>query len=320
MSPKILVYGWYNQGNLGDDLFVDAFKNLFPQFEFRFTNHITNDHLKDIDAVFLGGGSLLDGALKIKGESTFEDLKKLKIFYLGVGSETAFHPSHLELFKVAKLIAIRSKVNLDELINLNFNTIVIPDLIYSLPPIGVVEKMDKSILFVPNIYTIPSWNDPHWKHVHWDIFKLEVPQVLDELIQDGYQVDFLPMCINPDLNDSFAAIEILNRMKRRKNCRLLDKPADFQSAIQVFSKYQAVITQRFHGAILAELAGTPSLTIHHHDKLKNVNGISMSYYGLHKAKLVEKLRETFNQKETGVLPIDRNIFMSLSKKVVNLLE
>ncbi len=320
MSPKILVYGWYNKGNLGDDLFVDAFRTLFPRFEFVFTDKITSDHLKGIDAVFLGGGSFLDSPLKYKGESTFEELKRLKIFYLGVGSETIFHPTHLELLKVAKLIAIRSKANLDELINLNFNTIVIPDLIFSLPPIEPVEKIDKSILVVPNVYTIPLWDDPHWKHVSWDFFKTEMCQTLDELIRDGYKIDFLPMCVNPDLNDNFAIIELVNRMRHRKSCRLLDKPTDYQSAVQVFSKYQAVITQRFHGAILADLAGTPSFTIHHHDKLKNVNGISASYYGISKPILIEKLRQTFNQKETGVLPIDRNIFMSLSKRVVNLLE
>lgn len=320
MSLKILVYGWYNQGNLGDDLFIDAFRNLFPQFEFRFTDCITNDHLKDIDAVFLGGGSFLDESLKVKDESTFEELKKLKLFYLGVGSETVFHSTHLELFKVAKLIAIRSKVNLDQLINLNFNTIVIPDIIYSLPVIESTERFNKSILFVPNIYTVPLWDDSHCKHISWDFFKTEMSQLLDELIRDGYKVDFLPMCVNSELNDNFAAIEIVNRMRRRKECRLLEKPVDFQTAIQVFSRYEAVVTQRYHGAVLAELAGTPSLTIHHHDKLKNVKGVTTSYYGLSKSVLLEKLHQTFNQKETPVLPIDRDIFVNLSKKVVNLLE
>jgi hypothetical protein len=46
---NILVYGWYNHSNLGDDLFEDAFKNLFPDYNFKFQDYIDEKSLKNIE-------------------------------------------------------------------------------------------------------------------------------------------------------------------------------------------------------------------------------------------------------------------------------
>jgi len=319
MSPKILVYGWYNQGNLGDDLFVDAFKNLFPRFEFVFTDHIASSHLKDVDAVFFGGGSFLGESLKVTDPSTFEALKKLKIFYIGVGAETSFSPMHDELLRLAKLVAVRNLRSLDNLKGINDNVILIPDLVYSLPIVSNEQKISKSVLVIPNISVVPLWDDRHWKHVSWDFFKTELSQLLDELVNEGYTINFLPMCINDQLNDHYASIEILNRMKFRSDKWLLNKPSSFNSAIKTLSQYEIIITQRYHGAVLAELAGTPCLTIHHHDKLKNVKGPTLPYYGISKSKLVEEINRTLQLKVANVLPLDRNVFANLTQIVIGLM-
>src|SRR5271163_1304539 len=128
---KVLVYGWYYQGNIGDDLFMESFRHLFPDFEFIFTENINSDKLKDVDAVFFGGGSfLLDRPLIT--EDALKILKSKKIFYLGVGVEVDIHPIHIELMSSALMIATRSKNQIDKLRLLNKNVSYIPDLIYSL--------------------------------------------------------------------------------------------------------------------------------------------------------------------------------------------
>src|SRR5579864_6412775 len=104
---KVLVYGFYHQGNLGDDLFVEAFQHLFPNVDFNFTESIDVDKLRDVDAVFFGGGSFLLERPNIT-EAALEVLKKKKVFYLGVGVEADIHPVYMELMSRALLIATRS--------------------------------------------------------------------------------------------------------------------------------------------------------------------------------------------------------------------
>jgi Polysaccharide pyruvyl transferase len=313
-STKVLVHGWYDQNNLGDDCFIDAFKFLFPNFNFTFTNYITNNQLQDIDAVFLGGGSFLGEPLSIEA-SAFSELKKCKIFYLGVGTETDIHSNHKELLNLAQLIAIRTPDYLDKMLAINNNVIVIPDLVYCLTPQKADYKIVKSVLIIPNIAVVPAWNDPHWKHAAWEYFKNEFAQFVEELFISGYTVKFLPMCVNNSHDDGAAAYEIVNRMSRRRKHFFLEKSDDFYSATYLISQYSAVITQRYHGIILSDLAQVPHMSIYHHDKLKNASKINLSYYGISKGILWENFNKINLMKDTSILPIDRDIFKVLIQKV-----
>lgn len=315
---KVLVYGWYNQNNLGDELFKDAFNNLFPEFEFVFTDYIRVEHLKNIDAIFIGGGSLVGEPLRLASNVCLDDVKKHKIFYIGVGAETGFHPdTHGKLLPLAQLVALRSSTNFDSIKNENPNTIVINDLVYSLQSNKVDVKKPNSVLVIPNILVVPKWNSPHWKHASWEFFKTEFAQYLDDLLDKKYTVDFLPFCVNNSWNDCFVAGELISRLSNIKEKCLLDKPADLESAVQTISSYQMVITQRYHGAILADIAETPCLTIHHHDKLKNTIGSQLSYYACNKGRLWEETNNLL--KNTAILPIDRNIYTSLRQTIIKLL-
>jgi polysaccharide pyruvyl transferase WcaK-like protein len=315
VNPTVLVYGWYHQGNLGDDLFVEAFKRIFPSFNFVFTDKIKNHHLQDVDVVFFGGGSFLGEPLKTSRALDFELLKQKSIMYIGVGAETDIHPDHQRLLPLAKLIALRSYAGYDNLKRLNDNIMVITDLVYSLHSPLAISKIPNSILFIPNIAVVPKWNDPHWQHAAWDYFKIEMAQLLDSFIDNDYTVKFLPYCINGKLNDCYAAAEIINRMKGIEKNSILDKPANLQSAIDLMSKHRIIITQRYHGMILADMARTPCLTIAHHDKLKDSSRSHLSYYGCSKNLLMKEINDLLTGKVSSVLPIDRNIFTELRQRV-----
>jgi polysaccharide pyruvyl transferase WcaK-like protein len=315
-TKNILVYGWYYQGNLGDDLFMEAFRSLFPNFNFTFVNQITIHDLQNIDAVFVGGGSFLGEPLNISNVEAWDTLCRQKIFYLGVGAETEIDGSHLQLMSLAKLIAIRSSFTLDKVKEININTIVIPDLVYYLRSIRSNFKINNSLLVLPNISVVPTWDEPHWKHAAWDYFKTEFAQFLDELIvQEGLTLNFLPLCTNFELNDELAASEIVGRMVRRNNQYFLEKKETSQSVIELMSRYSVVITQRYHGIVLAKMGCAPCLTIHHHDKLKNSQGPNISYFGLTKDKLREQFDQARNINVASILPIDRDIFVPLQRMV-----
>jgi polysaccharide pyruvyl transferase WcaK-like protein len=322
MSKKILVYGWYHKSNIGDDLFIDAFQNLFPEFEFSFVDKFIVSDIEQSDAIFIGGGSFLYDAPK-GDPKAIQLLKNKPIFYIGVGSETQYHEVHLSLMKVAKLIAIRNTDGFSRIkTSINSNVIVIPDIIYSLHHKVINDQaIDKSILVLPNITLVPQNSDPHWKFAAWEYFKSEFSQFLDVLIDTGYKLDFFSMCNNKKACDSWAAIEIINKMKFKNSDWLLPQASGITEVSKVFSKYQSIITQRFHGIILSEMLNIPYIALHHHDKLKgnDVNrGTFISYYNVNKNKLLDEFF-LLNSKNNKILPIECDMFTDLKNKVLSII-
>lgn len=322
MKPNVLVYGWYNQGNIGDELFKEAFSTLFPDYNLVFTSRIKPALLEDASAVFIGGGSFLYAPLNI-AVGALELLKKKKIFYIGVGLETVIHPEHLELMAQAKLIATRSPDKLSFVQTINQNSIAIPDIVYSLK--SRIQKKDiipESVLVIPNISIVPQHTDPYWKHASWGYFKSEFAQFLDALVQEKKTIKFLAMCQNAKSDDHWASVEIINHMQNRAAGYLLDTNCDnIESITSIISQYEYVITQRFHGIVLSELLRVPYLSICHHDKLKFSSpgtGIFIPYYGLSKELLSNSL-VTVSHNFPKLLPIEDNIFEGLSKSVSSLI-
>lgn len=320
---KILVYGWYHQLNIGDDLFVQAFQKLFPNYQFVFHDHINMGNLQDVDAVFFGGGSFLLERPHVTSEA-WALLKTKPIFYIGVGCEAEIGPAHMELIKQAKLIATRSLDQVDRLKMLNPNTMWIPDLVYCLQSdIVLSPKKNRSVLVMPNISVVPHNLDPYWKHASWSHFKSEFAQFLDGLVADDYHLDFLSMCRGAKDNDDWAAGEIIGHMAHREKYIVQDQPSGIEQVTRLMSRYSLVITQRFHGIVLAEMTRTPYIAIHHHDKLKYTipcSGSFVSYYNCSKHTLADTFDRTIKMKFPSTLPIESNIFETLSSKVMGLVE
>lgn len=284
--PKVLIYGYYGKGNLGDDLFRDAFRNLLGGVEFSFVDHLRATEVAAADAVVIGGGSLLDGPLAIDADAR-PLLATKRLLYVGVGGETEIHADHVGLLRGASLVAIRGPAGIDRLRALCPRVLVTPDIVYALQD-HVPETSRAGVLFLPNIGLVPGGGDAHWKHAAWDYFKSETAQFIDELIDSGVDVAFTAMSRNDGQHDDFAAVEIMNKMRHRGHRRILAAPLTYAAAIGMFSRFRVVFTQRLHGAILADLARTPAVVVAHHDKLHRDGYVS--YWGINKASLQNAYR------------------------------
>jgi polysaccharide pyruvyl transferase WcaK-like protein len=323
MPTKVLVYGWYRQGNIGDDLFIAAYRHLFPQLDFVFSEIIEQNHLKDVEAVFFGGGSFLLDRPNITNEALLS-LKDKKIFYIGVGVEGAVHPIHYDLMKQALLIAIRSPDQLERVRHINQNTMVIPDLVYSLQSqVKKSSKIERSVLVIPNIVVVPHTDDLHWKHAAWSYFKSEFTQFLDWLIDNSYSPQLFGMCHAARQEDDWVSAELISQMSHRhKRLFLVERPNGLAEITALMSSYDTIITQRFHGIVLAEMLRTPYVAIHHHDKLKfaqPASGKFLSYYNVSKHNFIDAFSSARKMNYDHVLPIEQDIFETLVKKVYNLL-
>lgn len=312
-----LIYGWYNKGNVGDQLFIESFKQLFPEFTFTFTDIITVELLKAHSTVIFGGGAFLLQAPEIESNA-LALLEQKNIFYIGVGAESVIHPIHEKLIKLAKLVAIRTPQTLDKVKSLNQNTVAIPDIVFSLQDrIKKSIVKEKSVLILPNITVVPKYSDPQWKHAAWGYFKSEFCQFLDHLVKEGYTLNFLSMCSNNAMDDGWAASELVAHMENRSSEYIIHEPiSGFTNVSELFSQYQFVITQRFHGIVLAEMTRVPYIALYHHDKLKNCfpsEGNYLSYYGVTKQDLIEQFNITKGMKYSSLLPIETNIFEKLQQ-------
>lgn len=307
---KVLILGFYHHRNLGDELFKEAFKKLFPDYELTFTNHITVPQATNCDAIFIGGGSFLDQPLAADPEAVWEIAYK-PLLYIGVGLETDIHHEHMNLLNRACLIAARSDVGLGKVPN----AIVIPDLVHSLNQRIPSPSTRQGILFIPNVSVIPLHSEPQWKHAAWNYFKSECTQFLDELVSKRSRVQIMPICRDSKNDDMWAASELLAGMETRCQTHVYDyMPKTAKEAVQYFSQFEFVITQRFHGGILADMASTPCVSIAHHDKLLGPN--SIPYYGLTKSALKNAILAEHKPRSRE---LDEGLFENLINRVNQLL-
>lgn len=318
---NVVVIGFYHKENLGDQLFIEAFRALFPHITFKFCDVLTIENIKGASAVFFGGGSFLSSDVNASQEC-LNLIRTLPIFYVGVGAETSISASNRILMGLARLIAIRSPVGLDKVKEINDNVIIIPDLVYALTPTIKTKRHTKSVLILPNIYVVPKNTDEHWKHCSWEHFKFEFSQFIDHLVESGYTINFAAMCKNNKENDENAAIEIINCMRYRDSKYIINIPQSSQDIFRMLSEYAVIITQRFHGVVLAEMMRIPSVIISHHDKLKSSylnEGELISYYAASKQTFIDKFYSTTKIKLEPSLLLKTNMYDELKEKINSLL-
>jgi polysaccharide pyruvyl transferase WcaK-like protein len=318
MPIKALVYGgYYGKKNIGDDLFQGAFQTLFPEISFTFTDNFTKSNIEQADMIIFGGGSFLYAPIKSENISdVIPDLLCKQIFYIGVGIETDIHPMHQILMKNAGIIATRSAKGKERLKYITtHNVIEIPDIVYALSEQIDLQSVKKnSVLILSNAELLPRWNDIQWKHASWNYFKSEFSQFLDILKEQKHTITFGAMCSNSHLNDLGAAVELINQMKARNFDSQIILSDDFTKLTQTLSQYDIIISQRYHGAILADMCRRPCISIAHHDKLKNptASAFTVPYYGLSKQMLID----TFLKCKThSILPIKLDIFEDMRARV-----
>jgi len=281
MSLVFVVNGWYGRRNLGDELMKLALRTVFEPkgVELRFIDHIGVEQLVGVDAVIFGGGSILHADPDVSPEALAAMLARhVPTFYVGVGGESGPSKVHQQLLAIAEPVFFRE---LD-----------VPDLAYALDPdLSAPAHPPKGVLFVPNVEVVPTHADPHWAHVSWEHFKNETAQCLDRCIDSGTPVSFLLMCNSEQKQDAWPAAELMGRMLRR-GPRLWTYTATDLSTTRLMRHFECVVTQRYHGIILSELAGVPYVSIDHHDKLKLAHphrGGHLAYHGMRKDELTDAI-------------------------------
>lgn len=319
---RVLVYGWYGRGNVGDELMGQALRSMFEHrgIELSFVPSLVLADVMSADAVIVGGGSILNAAIIAEPEALRALLeRKRPVFYLGVGTETAIDPTHAALLRVSRFTSPRSSAWPDWVPNVY----PVPDLVYSLGSTDVAPEAGVSLLVVPNLEVVPRWTDPHWMHVAWERYKDEFAQFLDAVVDDGSRVSFLLMCKNPVMDDVWPAHELVARMKRRSTMFHMERASNEPiELLRSMGQHSLVITQRFHGIVLAQMAGVPCVAVGHHDKLRDVvpfNGTFVSYHGCTKDQLHVAKKNAMSASRTAT-KVSRELYDRVADAVVRIID
>jgi len=292
MAAPVLVYGWYGRRNAGDELMRLALDQMLRAHRLvpKFVEGINEFDVEASAGVIFGGGSILqdwpsispNACTMLFGDDHWKPLRP--VFYLGVGGETDICDFHQAGISIAPVVAFRE---LDT-----------PDLAYwhASDVDDVCRYMalkPEGLLVIPNVEVLPSHNDPHWMHASWEHFKNEFAQLLDRAVENGHRVSFLAMCDADKKKDIWAAHELMGRMSRRDRYHVYQPSTSEPLWVAgLMRAHKVVITQRYHGIILAEMAGVPYVSISHHNKLKLTHphrGSDVSYFGVQKDPLWDQV-------------------------------
>lgn len=292
---RVLVYGFYGKENFGDELFKDAFRHLWPEFDFRFVNKILQKDIDETDAIIFGGGSFLYARPNV----TYDVKFNTKILYVGVGGETEIDDLHKYLMGNAELVSLRTPEFIPKiagtLVDAN-RVIASPDIVFSLKRklnLQREKRAEKSLLVLPNAECVPRASDPHWKHLGWEHYKNEFAQALDELREEGYKLMFASMCENESMSDAWAISEIVARMDKRKRVDCVGITVKGLLTKSMMEEFSCVVTQRLHGAVIADLANLPYVVVHHHDKLRTLDpctGVKQPYFEMSKRSILNAIK------------------------------
>lgn len=303
---RIILKGYYGAGNIGDDLLmISAYKilkELFPEDKIYVDTKsgyykilipdavkFTESKINSSDLIFYGGGGLffdfqkgdikhllLNSAVNLLNIKRFiylfswvrpkikqEHEQKIISFGLGVGPypySSKKYIRHLVLFNKMEFISVRDEMSHSILRKAGVPAFIHTDLVFNreaFPFFKEIEQQKEKKDGKPSIGIILR----DWRFEENNISKYI--QFYNEN-KDKFDIQFL--VFNPT-NDT----GIIEQLKNSKISPILYNPRDLIPFLQIMKTQDIIITQRAHGAIIANQLNVPAICIGIEPKLKNVH-------------------------------------------------
>lgn len=275
---KVLVYGWYNKGNVGDESYKLSFPRLFPGCDFTFTSHLDNSLLDGKDCLVLGGGNILDKKYVSAISKAVRDSgwdKPIHAFSVGYG-DLGMTKEDINMFSS---IRVRDEKAVSRIASRGYSSVeYCPDAAFCMEPDiengrrlwkeyyerQGLELYDKKVVVVFNAHLMISHNDVLLRDgLRFFQFAYDWTQIIDHT---SASFMFIPFGTHFPWDDRVPNAWIASKCKwHRKNCMVYDPPS-IQETLDLIASSDALVTQRFHSTIFATLGCVPFVDIFHHDK------------------------------------------------------
>lgn len=258
---KILVIGYYDHSNLGDEMFKDVFPKMFPSFELTFMNSdkIKNyiSSLNQYYAIIFGGGDLIGDYFLNKLSIVRENFKgSIYGMCLGVPYYSMIKKGAFKDFD-SVVVRIKSSVKEIQMVMGTEHVRYYPDFVTNIVPYKESynpESMDVGI-FTASGFKVPS-------------LKFEIVKTLTKLIEDTPYIYHLVAFDTNDsnYNDIDFNMEIADEIKSDRI--VVDKKKyNSYEMVENFRKYRLGICTRFHSHILSIVTGLPFVSFHYANKV-----------------------------------------------------
>lgn len=268
---NLLVLGWLNHENLGDDSYQESFRILFPDHNLTFVDRLTEKAIEECEVIILGGGNILKDAFirelqKVKGRK--------KIYGFSIGVEEI--PEHdISFFEH---IFARDQLSIDILKKLNIPCTLVPDAAFILegnPEKGqkiirerfASEKCDlynNVVTVVVNSYMLNGSLSGLARDAFSFIkFSYDFARLLDETSASFL---FVPFGTQMPHDDRTTNAWVASKCKYWKKNHVIFDRLHHQEALDLIAASNMVISSRLHSSIFSFISGTPFLDITHHSK------------------------------------------------------
>ena len=295
---NILVFGWYNHGNIGDESFKISFKKVWNIHNFTFVDDITPE-ISDMnfDLCIIGGGDVICKSNLIKCSKL--NCKKIAI------SVTITNNSLTTELKILDYIYVRDELSLNNLKKIGFNNCeLLPDISLVLSGNNVnglklinesfktnmSDRYEKVYAITINAHLLGNYNSESKIKTKFFSFVDEISSFIDNT---NASFLFIPFSTRFPSDDRISNSYTNSQCKYYNKNSVIFDTLSVQDTLDVISACDFNITTRFHGLIFSQCVDTPCITISFHDKfegyLKTINQDYINYYDFSLKKINEFL-------------------------------
>ena len=243
---KVLVYGYYYENNLGDDMFISAFKLLLPQFELTFTKKLDIVILDKYHAVIVGGGDIFNDYFINQVRSAKYKYPQVPFYAIGCGVS---YPSYISTGCTAlfEMIYLRNSTDLP-----CFRMIMGHEYVKAMPDLGFILSC-KSDIRARKTLVCPATP------------MLQVPDYLPRLksaIHEALQLGPVVLvrfntCGRDDEDDDVVCRLLMETMPLSYDKTVYNP----EQMLKLMSKHDLIIASRFHAHVFGIISATPLLSI-----------------------------------------------------------
>jgi polysaccharide pyruvyl transferase WcaK-like protein len=286
----IIIIGYYNHYNLGDDQYMLSFINLFKfikynSIKFVDCDKIFNTEIKDTDIIILGGGDVLNNYFINNINIKFEN-KPNKLFAVSVGLPYTYILTDTGKLNIFDHIFIRSKQDISLFSKYYKNISYIPDISYNLScdkynvnntfcELRAIKATKKIIGFALSRHIYHNQYIQEYNNCILNLYHF-----IKNLIILDYHIIFIPFntnSISTIENDILIYNDIITLFSMNDTEKFINNNITFiKNKIeinQLFELYDIIdycIPMRYHACLFSIYTNTPFLPMYTTRKISNL--------------------------------------------------
>jgi polysaccharide pyruvyl transferase WcaK-like protein len=278
---KIGLVGYYGHGNFGDELFLYAFRRIFPVTEYRLDLLGRSGGLmrkyrdtrlsridKDYGAIIIGGGDLVIPGYDVSNQYFLPEFLEVPVFLHGIGVPTWTGHDEASCKKLKQFLrspSVRGICARDQESADWINKALMPsvkatcadDLIFSLAS-TLDFKYERKTPKTIGIVMRSGQNKPG----------CYMKEFTHQLLAQGYKVKFIMLATGLELEGDLGAVDKLE-CTGSDQVEIVVRQSDVD-LLHAFDGLDAVYSMKFHGCIAALMHGIPTVALITTDKFNNL--------------------------------------------------